>query len=144
MVTVEKLDEIIKDMFLSYQLNKIGWGDLSDDDKKAVLNNAIDEINSLQYIGHKADEFQEFAFPRIVNGELLDVDCGVDKAIAQYCFDYLRLNNDETIDKIRSGITSIKIEGASESYDVSKVDFNSLHVNYRKYLNGLMYRGGGC
>lgn len=143
MVTVERLDELIKGMFLSSQLNKLGWDGLFEEDKQVLINNAVTELDGLQYIGDKADVEQAHAFPRIVNGELLDVDCGVDKAIAQYCFDYLRLNSNETIERIRSGITSIKIEGASESYDVSKVDFNSLHVNYRKYLNGLIYRGGG-
>lgn len=143
MITVDELNKLMSNMFMSSQLNKIGWNGISDDDKQVVLNNALDEINNLQFIGEKADLLQEFAFPRIVNGEELDVNCGVDKAIAQYCFDYLRINNNETIDNIKSGITSVKIEGASESYDVSKIDFDAIHRNYMKYLNGLIYRGGG-
>ena len=36
MITVDELNKLMSNMFMSSQLNKIGWNGISDDDKQVV------------------------------------------------------------------------------------------------------------
>ena len=143
-MNIVALDKLIRRMFLPFQLDKIGWNELTEDNKMILLDIAMDELDRLQWIGDPVDSKQEHAWPRVINEEVIELGRGVDKAIAQYIFDYLYINNNDAINNIRSGITSIKVEGASESYaSDSNLDTSYVYKNYRRYLDGLIYRGGG-
>lgn len=127
-------------LFLSSQLNKIGWDKLSESNKQVLINRATDEINRLQFIGDKLDETQPNAFPRLVNDEVIDVD-KIENAIAQLVYNDLYLEADETMQRIQQGITSIKIADASESYSLGKTDIEDIKNSYKKYLVDFIYRG---
>ena len=140
MISVEELNTQMTEMFLSSQLESIGWNSLTEGDKSVALRAAHYEINRLQFVGEPVVPDGD-AFPRIINKEIVGIECGVDKALCQYVYDFFKINTDKRIEMIRSGVTSVKVEGASESYNLSQVDFNSIHRNYRTYLGGLIYRG---
>ena len=140
MVTVEQLDELMNKYFLSFQLKKIGWNDLEGTDKEVIISLVDDEFNRIQFIGDKLDDNQVTAFPRIYNGIELGVDL-VERAISQFAYDYMRVNTDESMQRIMQGITSIKIADASESYSSSQTDIYKELKTYKKYLSNLIYRG---
>lgn len=140
LIKVEDLDYEIKHMFLSSQLERIGYNSLSNDDKEAVLNRANIEMNRLQWIGEKVTPEQPDSWPRIIDEKIVETPDRVYTAMAQYSYDYIRLMNNDTYDNLRMGITSSKVGPISESYDISKADLN-INKNYMKYLVGLIYRG---
>lgn len=141
MITVERLNEVIASLFLTSELVKIGWNELTDTDKQILINKADNEINRLQFIGVVKEENQKNAFPRVYDTQEYGVDC-VENAMAQFIYSYLFVRTDETIQKIKQGITSIKIADASESYaSSSQVDINSIENSYKKYLVDYIYRG---
>ena len=141
MVTVDELNEQMEGMFMSSQLNSIKWDKLSDGDKRVALNNAHAEINRLQFIGEKIDDNQVDAFPRILDKEVIEIPEAVKLAICQYCYDYIKILTNSRYDTIRAGVVSARAGSVSESYDLRHV--NTSMGTYKKYLNGLIYRGGG-
>lgn len=140
MITVSELDQIMKECFLSSQLKKVGWGELSEQDKDVLISKATLEIDRLMFIGDKLDESQPHAFPRLVNNKIIEV-YSIRSAIAQFVYDYLYLETDESIQKAKSGITSIKIADASESYSTSVIDIEGIKNSYKRYLADFIYRG---
>ena len=140
MLTLDELNTKMSEMFLSSQLESIGWSGLSDTDKQVALNNAHTEINRLQFIGHKVTEDQEDAFPRIINKETVETPDDVKLVIGQYCFDFVRImNNTDTYELINNGITSRQVHNIRETYDLNSI--NKGNTGYLKYLSGWIYRG---
>ena len=140
-MTLEELKNKVNSMFLSYQQKEYGWDDLEDTDKEAALNNANFEFNRLQYIGHKVDESQADAFPRLIYNETVETPDAIKCAIAIYCMNWIRYMTDETIQDIKKGVTGVHIGNYSESYklDTSYLDINT--ATYKKYLADWIYRG---
>ncbi|MBR1454429.1 MAG: hypothetical protein IJ593_07265 [Lachnospiraceae bacterium] len=141
MITLDELNETIDSMFLSSQLES--WNSLSNNDKQVVLNNAVAEFNKFMWIGRKADETQENAFPRIINNKKIETPVAVKLALANYCFYYNEYINNKDIDNMRNGITRAQIGDISETYDL---DVASKQLSkFNKYLDGWIFRGvRGC
>lgn len=140
MISVDELNKLMAQSFLSSQLKKIGWDDISIEDKQVLIKQADKEIDALQFAGEKMYGLQAHSFPRIINGQIIE-SYRIKDAIAQYIYDYLLIESDESIKNIEKGITSIKIADASESYNLSKADINKIRNQYRKYLADFIYRG---
>lgn len=140
MISVDELNKLMAQSFLSSQLKKIGWDDISLEDKQVLIKQADKEIDNLQYAGEQMYGLQAHAFPRIINGQIIE-SYRIKDAIAQYIYDYLLIETDESIKNIEKGITSIKIADASESYNMSKSDIDKMRNNYKRYLADFIYRG---
>nr|DAU33418.1 MAG TPA: Putative Head Tail Connector Protein [Caudoviricetes sp.] len=69
-VTVEYADEYVATHFLSTDELRTNWEALTADDKKVLLLRSFESIESLAYIGHKADFDQPTAFPRCCETEV--------------------------------------------------------------------------
>lgn len=63
-VTAAEADAIISGYLLSTDPQRIAWTALSTADKEAYLNQALLRIESLAYIGRKAEDDQPLQFPR--------------------------------------------------------------------------------
>lgn len=142
MITPEILDKQVNSFYMPSQLKAIGWDTLTYEDKQVLINRADEEFDRYQWIGHKVIETQEHAFPRVVDGQILSVE-KLYRALAVYCFEAVRLMGIENSDQYNKGLTSIKVEGASESYDIGKVDISRFKRAHLVFLIGLIYRGGG-
>lgn len=140
MISVDELNKLMAQSFLSSQLKKIGWDDISIEDKQVLIKQADKEIDALQFAGEKMYGLQAHTFPRIINGQIIE-SYRIKDAIAQYIYDYLLIESDESIKNIEKGITSIKIADASESYNMSKADIDKMRNNYKRYLADFIYRG---
>lgn len=140
MISVDELNKLMAQSFLSSQLKKIGWDDISIEDKQVLIKQADKEIDDLQFAGEKMYGLQAHAFPRIINGQIIE-SYRIKDAIAQYIYDSLLIETDESIKNIEKGITSIKIADASESYNLSKSDIDKMRNNYKRYLVDFIYRG---
>ena len=139
LITKDKLDTTIKSMFLSVQLERIGYPDLSDSDIQVALKNANDEMNKLQWIGTKVSDTQSDSWPRVINDEVINTPEQVILAMAQYAYDFIRIMSNENHEAIEMGLTSQSIGPIRETYDIEKADISN--KAYIKYLNGLIYRG---
>ena len=139
-ISVDELNKLMAQSFLSSQLKKIGWDDISLEDKQVLIKQADKEIDALQYAGERMYGLQAHSFPRIINNEIIE-SYRIKDAIAQYIYDYLYIESDESIKNIEKGITSIKIADASESYNLSKSDIDKMRNNYKRYLADFIYRG---
>ena len=142
MITVEEVNSQVKSYYMPCDLDSLGWNDLSDEDKQVLVNRADAEFDTYQWIGEKVSEDQEHAFPRVVLEKTVNAD-KIARALAIYCVESLRVNSIENSDISTKGITSIKVEGASESYDVARINLDLYKTRHKAYLNGLTFRGGG-
>ena len=136
---LDELNTKMSEMFMSSQLESIGWSELSDSDKQAALNNANDEFNRLQWIGTKADPEQADAWPRMIYGELVEMPEPVKLGLCRCVFDFTRIETNMRTELIRSGVTSVKLGNLSETYDTNL--YEKYRVNYKKYVADWIYRG---
>ena len=143
MITVDRLDELISSTYTSHELSLIGWTDVTEDDKRALINKADKEIDKGMYIGDCLEDDQAHVFPRIYDGEVYGIDC-VEDAIVNYIYNHLYIEKDERMQAIKVGISSIKVAEASESYTSNSNNSNLIHnleVEYKGYLSDYIYRG---
>ena len=66
-VTLEEANQIVADTFISTNELAIAWGNLSDNDKSAVLNKSRQSIDNLKLDGRRATTSQRLEFPRVRN-----------------------------------------------------------------------------
>lgn len=140
MVTVEKLNELMENNFLSLELSKINWSNLTDKDKEVSIRKASSEINKYetQYRGEKLTDEQEDSFPRILDdGTIIDVNSDIQMAILYIVYNSLLNVFDKRTELISSGVTSISVEGLSEHYKKEGV----IKHNHMEYLHKYIYRG---
>lgn len=110
------------------------WAGYSDAQKTAALNRATLLIDRLQFVGERYDEDQELSFPRMfddgIKAIIIDTDRSSGAVIVPKDVEYatyeqakflLDTKDDEVIQKILNGVTSISVSATSESYDASKL-----------------------
>lgn len=140
LITVEKLNELMENNFLSSELNKISWSSLTDKDKEVSINKASSVINKYEdvYRGEKLNSEQADSFPRILDdGVIIDVNSDIQMAILYIIYESLLAVFNKRSELINSGVTSISVEGLSEHYKIENVTKN----DYMSYLLKYIYRG---
>lgn len=139
LITVEQLNELMEDNFLSLELDKINWHNITPKDKEVAIKKATSVINKYEtvYRGEKLNSEQEDSFPRIIDDEIIEVNSDIQMAILFIIYDSLLNVFDKRSQLINSGVTSISVEGSSEHYNKENVVRN----NYMTYLNKYIYRG---
>lgn len=118
-ITVEQADAIIQGNVCSQSKQRQDWEGLSDDDKGVFLAQAMLEIESLAYIGMKADQSQPLQFPRNFQDETPDSvkQAQAFEACAACAVDQ---NEADTRAQLRAqGVKSFALGSLSESYDAS-------------------------
>ena len=63
-VTLEEADEYIRTHYLSTDSLRLGWDNLSEDDRTVLLNKSFQAIELLPFPGRKLSPEQSSAFPR--------------------------------------------------------------------------------
>ena len=121
--------------FDTYDLSGL-WSTYTDAQKTSALNKATLQIDRLQYHGERYALDQDNEFPRIFyfQGALFYWDMDTDSGIlvpqkikhatceqAKYLLDNL---NNNKLDAQKKGVTSLSVGSTSESYDLSKVNFD--------------------
>lgn len=69
-VTLEEANEYVTNHFMSSSVTRIAWESLSDVDKKVLLRNSYQAIETLTFRGRKACIIQPSAFPRYPSTEV--------------------------------------------------------------------------
>ena len=126
--------------FLSSELNKITWDNLTDKDKEVSINKATSIINKYEdvYRGEKLTSEQENSFPRVLkDGTIIGVNSDIQMAILFIIYDSLVIVFDERSELISSGVTSIEIKDAKEQFKSENV----VKHDYMSYLHKYIYRG---
>ena len=140
-ITVDELNTIMPSIFLRNELSTIKWGEITPDDKNALISRSGAFLDSLKYKGTYKEPYQINKFPRIMPGGLIvEVNDRVKKA--QVCVVYEMLSNqvDSRYQLQTSGVTSMNLGGVSESYEITKLEeIKSRH--YKKYLEPYLFKG---
>ena len=129
-ITVEQADDVIKNNVYSQSKQRKAWDSLSEEDKAVFLAQAMIEIESLVYLGVKADQSQLLQFPR--KGQE-DVPSQIQAAQAlEACAIVIGVDDENMRSQLRAqGITSFSLGSLSETYDTSIKD-TSMSVNKLK------------
>lgn len=88
-VTVDEADQYVSKHFTSTDPARLAWESLDVEDKAVLLLNSFNTIESLVYVGRKAEPGQERAFPRqhetAVSQRVKDAQCA--NSVAAACAD---------------------------------------------------------
>ena len=113
-VTIEEADSYISSHFLSSDEKRESWEAMNEEDKKLLLTQSLEDIESLNFSGCKTCKDQELSFPR--NG-CSDIPQNVKNAQIEGAIS--RLDTDSSFESIQKGITSERLGNASYTYSTS-------------------------
>ena len=139
-VTFEELNDIIPTLFTASELESVKWSELSDDDKRVLINRATSFIDGLHYLGKYCEEGQSHAFPRIINDMVITADDeDVKFAAVCYIFSILDTSVDARYKLQKQGVKSWSSGDESESYELgSKYAPESINL-FKGYLSSYLY-----
>lgn len=122
------------DSYANGSLNATAWDDLTEDDKGRAVVTATRWIDSQCWQGEKADPVQELAWPRIINGETVDVEPKI--ALATELLSILTAANPELPDQM-TGNVAVAADGGTK-----RLKAGSVEIEYFRKLNFTVYGNG--
>lgn len=138
MITIQELNTLLPTIYLSKQLEKVDWGNVSDEDKQALITQAVAYMTGLRYRGRYKEEGQEIPFPRIINNVVVEVNDNVRKAVASIVYDLLESTTNGRKELQRHGVKSINTGGVSESY---KEEIEEVSDKYKQFIEKYLFNG---
>lgn len=135
----EELNDLMVSLFTAKELEKVKWDGITASDKVVLLHRATAFVDSLDYLGRFLEEGQQHAFPRIIDGEIVDVTDDVKFAVVCYVYYLLDSASDTRTLLQKRGVKSWSSGDESESYDLgSKFAPESFNL-VKGYLHGYLY-----
>jgi len=138
-MTLEELDIAIREVKTTKELERVGWENMTDEDKAIYIRKAEAFFKGLKFVGCTQLSLQVAPYPRYVNGELIAVNNPeVLRAKASVVYDYITVSTSKRAELIKSGVKSISVSGVSESY---KDIVNDISTDYMTYIGAHLFKG---
>lgn len=123
-LTVEQANVIVKQLYMSNDMDRVFWESLSNDDKNVLLNNATKLIDNKRCLwkGSKFSTKQEHAFPRMIFRGIptrcivIEIDNTFLQGIVELAIESWQYMHSDEYKMLQNGVSSYKVKDASITF----------------------------
>lgn len=133
-MTVEEANEIVSNCFTDKDKESVIWNSLSNEEKQVLIQKATIKLEtSLLFIGKKVRRGQKLAFPRVYKCNVIECPFAYKLGILTQGLGEAVVAADSSLSLTNNGIKQYTVEGASITFDTSRIS------KYSMDTNGILY-----